>query len=214
LKLLAPFGCAFQTGSGSVLRLGGLKPYENVLVVGLGGVGLSAVMAAAMATTSREGRRRHIIGVDRVESRLQLALKLGATSVINTSIHPKFAAEVSRITEGFGAVVTADTTGDVEVIDEAIKATATMGRVVLIGIAKPDSEVKVIANEFIQSGKSIIGSIEGDADPETYIPEMITWYKNKKFPVNELVKFYAAADFKQALYDMHTGEVIKPVLVW
>jgi Zn-dependent alcohol dehydrogenase len=65
------------------------------------------------------------------------------------------------------------------------------------------------------AGKSYIGCIEGNATPSKYVPQMIRWYREGKFPLEKMVKFYSAEDFKKGIQDMHHGaDAVKPVIVW
>ena len=105
LKLFAPLGCGIQTGAGAVLNLGKAEPESRVVVLGLGGVGLSAIMAAKMRGC------KNIVGVDRVQSRLDLAKELGATHVIDTSDKIEIVDKVHEATGGEGASILVDTTG-------------------------------------------------------------------------------------------------------
>ena len=68
--------------------------------------------------------------------------------------------------------------------------------------------------ELMNTGKQILGSVQGDAVPQDYVPKMIQWYREGKLPVNKMVKFYAVQDFQQALEDMKSGKTVKPVLVF
>lgn len=110
LKLFAPLGCGIQTGSGAIVNAAKAGPEDRVLVMGLGGVGLSAIMAAKIAGC------KTIIGMDRVAGRLELARELGATHVVNTAGFEGgmegVVKEVRKIADGVGVTVAIDTTGE------------------------------------------------------------------------------------------------------
>ncbi|KAJ8071411.1 hypothetical protein OCU04_001732 [Sclerotinia nivalis] len=195
---LAPLGCGFQTGAGTVTKLGAATPDDSIAVIGTRGVGLSAIMVRA---------------VDRISSRLELAKSLGATHTINTN-EVDFATEVKSITEGVGSTITIDTTGSVPLVQTAVDITAKMGKIILVGVPPLTAEVSFHFFSFLGLCKTIVASIEGDVYPRQFIPEMIKWYKNGKFPIDRMVKTYKVDDFAQAISDMDSGKTVKPVLLW
>ena len=115
---------------------------------------------------------RQIIAVDRVESRLKLAEELGATHSINTS-PPDFnlVAEIKRITDGNGSNVTIDATGVVPLIKDGLEFTSNAGKMILMGAPPLDGMLDVHLIGFMGTGKTLVGSMEGDAIPaEVGIP--------------------------------------------
>ena len=68
--------------------------------------------------------------------------------------------------------------------------------------------------KHMNSGKQIIGVVQGDAIPQQYIPQMIQWYRGGKLPIDRLVSQYHVEDYRQALEEMRDGTAIKPVLIW
>ena len=81
-------------------------------------------------------------------------------------------------------------------IKNALEFTARRGQYVQVGTTKPDVELSIPLQEFMCSGKRIIGAIEGQVVPREYVPKMIEWYREGKFPVNVLVKEFPAEDFR------------------
>ncbi|KAM0418764.1 hypothetical protein ACHAPT_012274 [Fusarium lateritium] len=208
LKLLAPLGCGIQTGAGTVTELAGAKPNDKVAIIGLGGVGLAAIMAAKLKGC------RTIIGIDRVPARIEMARKLGATHGIDTSAISNLTVEVRRVTEGTGSTITIDATGVLPLIQQGLEFTANQGKMILLGVAPMDAGLEIAVVPYMVTGKQIMGSMEGGVYPEDYIPKMIRWYQNGEFPVDELVKFYPVQDYQKAIRDMEDGSTIKPVLIW
>ncbi|KAH7137446.1 hypothetical protein B0J13DRAFT_677451 [Dactylonectria estremocensis] len=208
LKLLAPLGCGIQTGAGTVTELAGAKPDDKVAVIGLGGVGLAAIMAAKLRGC------RTIIGIDRVPGRIELARKLGATHGIDTSSVASVTQAVREVTGGSGSTVTIDATGVLSLIQLGLQFTANQGKMILLGVAPMGAGLELAVVPYMVSGKQIMGSMEGGVTPEEYIPRMIRWFRNGDFPVNQLIKFYPVEDFLKAVRDMEEGSTIKPVLVW
>ena len=211
LQLLAPLGCGVQTGAGAVIKAANAQPGDTVAVLGLGGVGLSAVMGARIAGC------RTIIGVARNQARLELALALGATHVVridpNADEHHVTEA-VRALTDGLGADVTLETTGVPKLIAEGIRMTANKGRVVQLGTAPEDAVVSLPIHDFMVAGKQYMGVVEGDVVPREFVPKMIEWVKTGLLPLHEIVGFYQAEDYRTAINDMKSGKTIKPILLW
>ncbi|EEU35100.1 uncharacterized protein NECHADRAFT_44802 [Fusarium vanettenii 77-13-4] len=208
LKLLAPLGCGIQTGAGTVTELAAAKPSDKVAIIGLGGVGLAAIMAAKLKGC------RTIIGIDRVPARIGMAKKLGATHGIDTSTISNLVDEVRKVTEGSGSTITVDATGVLPLIQQGLEFTANQGKMILLGVAPMDAGLEIAVVPYMVTGKQIMGSMEGGVYPEDYIPKMIRWYQNGEFPVDELIKFYPVQDYQKAIRNMEDGSTIKPVLIW
>ncbi|KAF2216159.1 hypothetical protein CERZMDRAFT_119815 [Cercospora zeae-maydis SCOH1-5] len=212
LQLFSPLGCGIQTGSGTVVNVSGAGEKDSICILGLGGVGLSAIMGAKIQGC------RQIIGVDRVESRLKLAKELGATHVIDGSKLPEgkeIGDVIKEIADGVGPSITIDTTGAPVLMDAGVKFTRNKGKYIQVGSPPFDYTLgNVTGFELMISGKQWIGAIEGGAYPPEYVPKMIQWYREGRFPIDRLAKFMKADDFNQALHEMHTGETIKPILIW
>ncbi|KAL1648926.1 hypothetical protein SLS61_006657 [Didymella pomorum] len=210
LKLFAPMGCGYQTGAGAVTELANVGKKDVVVVFGLGGVGMSAIMAASV-------RGAHtIIGVDRVQSRLDLVKEMGATHIIDTSkfqdVGTELPAAIKEIAPK-GANAVFDTTGVVPLIAAAVRALQPRGQIILIGIVNGKT-MDLDLGAILNIGTAIRGCIEGNAKPSKFVPQMIEWYRQGKFPIEKLSKYYKSDDFETALTDMHAGSTIKPILLW
>ncbi|OJJ03065.1 hypothetical protein ASPVEDRAFT_53610 [Aspergillus versicolor CBS 583.65] len=184
LKLFAPMGCGFQTGMGTVDNVADAGVDDVVVVLGLGGVGLLSIVAAKLRGC------KAIIGIDRLSERLELAKELGATGVINTLSKDVDISDKLTELAGEGASVTIDTTGSLDLIRQAVQWTTNRGQIILVGVPAADALLDVHLIQFMQTGKIIRGSIEGDAIPSKYIPKMINWYREGKLPIEKLIKLY------------------------
>lgn len=180
--------------------------------MGLGGVGLSAIMGAKIQGC------RMIIGIDKVRSRLDLAKELGATHVIDGSKLDEgktLGDVVKELADGVGPTITIDTTGAPVLMDAGMKFTRNHGKYIQVGSPPFDYTLgSVTGFEFMVAGKQWIGAIEGGAHPPEYVPKMIQWYREGRFPIDRLMKLMPADDFAQALHEMHEGTTIKPILTW
>lgn len=214
LKLLAPLGCGLQTGSGTVLNVARAGPSDVIAIVGMGGVGLAAVMAAVHLAGCKT-----VIGIDRVESRLELAKALGATHVINTSKHTSTDDLVRAVREasgqdGLGATISIDTSGHPPLVAAQVEYTRYMAKIIQVGTGMPDAHLTLHMQSFMASGKQYFGAVQGHSRAEDYIPQMVQWWKEGKFPVERLVRFFSFEKYEEALKVMGQGDVVKPVMVW
>ncbi|KAF9880812.1 hypothetical protein CkaCkLH20_01854 [Colletotrichum karsti] len=207
MEVYAPLGCGLQTGAGTVMNM--IKPgkSDSLVVFGLGSVGLAALMAARYLEVGQ------IIAIDIVSSRLELAKELGATHTINSKDFPDMVKEIQRVTDG-GPTFAMDCTGVLKVIEDTIACVRPLGTAVLVGVPPPAAEIKIDPQAFLLANKRLIGVIEGDSYPPDFIPKLIKMHQEGKFPIDRLCKTYPASELKKAIEDMHSGEVIKPVIHW
>ena len=192
LQLFAPLACGIQTGSGTVINCAQATPKDVVCIMGLG-------------------------GVDRIESRLNLAKELGATHVIDSMkiLEGKQLGDVVKeIADGIGPTVTIDATGVPALIKAGVQFTRNRGKIIQVGVPPPDFKLEIETFQFLFAGKEFIGAGGGYAYPPEYVPKMIQWYREGRFPIDKLMKFMPADDFEQGLKEMHDGTTIKPVLLW
>jgi Zn-dependent alcohol dehydrogenase len=209
LKLLAPLGCGLMTGSGCVLNGVNAKSHDIILVTGVGAVGLSAIMAAKIAGC------KEIIALDRVAQRLEIAKELGATKVVDTSkTGAKFGEEVRKVVDGQRISAIIECSGAMPVINEAIHTLGKHGRFIQLGVPGYNVELSLPLTDFFTDNKSYECHYLGNTTGQTWIPKMIGWWREGKFPLEKIVKQFPARDALQAIDGMLDGTAIKPVLVW
>jgi aryl-alcohol dehydrogenase len=204
LELLAPLGCGLQTGSGAVLQALKVSPGSSFVAFGAGAVGLAAVMAGKIAGATI------VIAVDINPARLALAKEIGATHVIN-SRETDPVAKIQEITGG-GANFALECSGRPEVLRQAIDCLGFFGTCGIVGAQPLGSEVPFDVNGVMIPGKRIMGIVQGDVISETFIPTLIDYYRQGRFPFDKLIKHYDFADINQAMEDSESGVTIKPVL--
>ena len=206
VHLLAPLGCGIQTGVGAVLNSFAMPAGATIAVIGTGAVGLAAVMAARVAGASR------IVACDRLPDRLTLAADLGATDIVDTTHRDLVGALRESVPDGLDYIV--DTTGNMDVIAAAVVALGPGGTCGVIGAAPSASaELRVNYRDFLVSGKRLMGIIEGDADPHTFIPALVMLLQDGRLPLERLVSTYPFSSINRAIDDLNSGRVIKPVLL-
>lgn len=204
IELLGPLGCGIQTGAGAVLQALDVKAGTSFVAFGTGAVGLAAVMAARVAGATT------IIAVDITQSRLDLALELGATHVIN-SRETDPVAKVREITGG-GADYTLECSGRAEVLRQAIDALGTLGACGIVGATREGTEASFNVNDVMIPGRRIIGIVQGDVISKIFIPRLVELHKQGRFPFDRLVRFYAFDQINAAIADSESGVTIKPIL--
>ncbi|KAH7161848.1 zinc-binding dehydrogenase [Dactylonectria macrodidyma] len=210
LKILAPFGCGFQTGSGTVINVAKAGADDCVAIAGMGGVGLAAVIAA------KNRNCEAVIGIDRVEARLELAKSLGATHVINTTglEMAQVTEKIKEVTGGLGATVCIDTSAYPPLVAAQVDGTRYMGKIIQVGTGMPDANLSIHMQSFMVSAKQYFGAVQGHSRTEEYIPQMVQWWRDGVFPVEKLVKVFEYTNFGQAVEAMGKGEVVKPIIAW
>jgi aryl-alcohol dehydrogenase len=205
LETLAPLGCGVITGSGTVLNALRPEPGSSLVVFGVGSVGLSALMAAAMSHVGT------LVAVDVVPARLDLAQKLGATHVIDGR-SDDVAAQIRDITGG-GADYVVETSGVAAVVRTALASVPAGGAVALVGFSDSGSDLNLNYSELVM-GRTLVGVIEGSSIPHLFIPQLIQHWQRDLFPFDEMITTYKFADINQAVADTLGGSTIKAVLTF
>jgi aryl-alcohol dehydrogenase len=160
IELLGPLGCGIQTGAGAVFNALKVWPRARLAVFGAGAVGLSAVMAARVAGASM------IIAVDVAPKRLELALELGATHVIN-SRESDPVATIQELAPG-GAEFSIESSGRPAVLRQAVDALGKRGTCGVVGAPPIGSEVSFDINHIMVGERSILGITEGNCVPHSF----------------------------------------------
>jgi len=202
LELLAPLGCGVITGAGSVIEALKVGAGDTIAILGVGGVGLSAVMAARLVGAKR------IVAVDLNKARLELALDLGATDIIDAGSE-NVAQQIRAIT-GRGVDFSFNTTTVAAVHTIALECLAMNGTAGFV--AAPRGEWAPAMFPMLAGGRQLRGILGGDANPRTFLPMLIDYWRQGRFPFDKLIKTYAFEDIAQAFHDCEAGTVIKPVL--
>jgi alcohol dehydrogenase len=199
----ALFGCALLTGTGAVESTVQVRPGDSVVVVGLGGVGLSAVMGAAVAGADP------LIAVDPVESKRDLALALGATHALT----PGAVEEVKDLTAG-GARYVVEAVGHELAMADAFAMTARGGSTVLVGLPHPSRMLSVPAVQLVAEARRVLGSYMGSAAPQRDIPRLVRLWQDGRLPVERLTSaVLGLGDAARALDDLAAGTAVRQLLV-
>ncbi|AQA23347.1 zinc-binding dehydrogenase family protein [Rhodococcus sp. MTM3W5.2] len=205
LALLGPLGCGIQTGAGAVLRVLRPQPGSAVVVFGVGAVGLGSVLAAAAAGCGT------IVVVDPVPGRRELALRLGATAALDSAT-AGLGRDLRRLTGG-GADHSVDTVSSEEVLDLAVSTLRSPGSCATLGLRGQRNPVLIDQSSLLM-GRTVTGVIEGDVDPQTFIPELIDLWRAGRFPFEEMITTFPFEEIGSALAAAASSTVVKPVLTF
>jgi NDMA-dependent alcohol dehydrogenase len=199
--------CGVATGWGSAVERGGTRPGDVVVVVGTGGVGFSAVQGARIAGAE------HIIAVDPIENRREMAYKAGATS--NAASIADARAKVAHLTNGQGADVVVLTPSVVtgQIIHDALDITGKGGTCVVTGLAEHGIEpVPMDIGLFALYNKQLRGCLFGSMDPRASAPRLLGLYRTGLLDLDVMVTRYGLPDINEALSDSNEGRNIRGVL--
>ncbi|MBB5157199.1 NAD(P)-dependent alcohol dehydrogenase [Saccharopolyspora phatthalungensis] len=206
LAVLAPLGCGLQTGAGAVLNVLRPRAGSTIAITGAGAVGLAAVMAARLTPATE------VIAVDRVGSRLDLARRIGATEVVDTS-RTGLTEALLELTGQRGLDLAVETTGNVTVLEQLIDSLAIGGECAVIGAPRAGSRASFDVNRLLP-GRSVRGVTMGDSEPRSFIPLVVDAYRRGDFPIDQLQRRYAFEEINQAAADAASGGTVKPVLLF
>ncbi|MBN1313061.1 MAG: NAD(P)-dependent alcohol dehydrogenase [Anaerolineae bacterium] len=203
IEILGPLGCGVMTGAGAVMNALRPRPGSSIAVFGVGPVGMSAILGAAVCGCTT------IIAVDINPARLGAAKEFGATHVVNAG-EADPVETILNITGG-GPQFSLECVGNPKVLRQAVDVLPRLGVCGLLGVVPPGTEVS-LDMDLIMNGRTVKGIIEGDAVPELFIPRLIDLYRQGRFPFDKMITFYPFDEINQAVEDMEKGRVVKPVL--
>ena len=203
LEMLGPLGCGVQTGAGAVMNSLNPRAGSSIAVFACGTVGMSAILGAVLCGCGT------IIAVDINPDRLELAREFGATHTINSKETDPVEA-IQQMTGG-GADYSLECVGVPEVFRQCVDALNVTGVCGLIGFTPTGTEASLDMNT-VMFGRTIRGIIEGDANPDLFIPTMIELQRQGRFPFDRMISYYSFDEIAKAVADMENGRVLKPVL--
>ena len=202
----ALLGCAVLTGTGAVRTTAGVTPGSSVVVLGLGGVGLSVVAAA------RASGATTVLAVDLAESKKALAEAAGATDFL--VFGPALSTDVRALTEGRGADFAFECVGRSATIRAAWRATRRGGRVTVVGMGAADDEVRLSALDIFSSARTLRSSVYGSSDPDRDVPALAREVLDGRLSLDHLITDRIALPSVPAAFErMARGEGARSVVV-
>ena len=202
-------GCGVTTGVGAVTNTAKVEPGANVIVFGLGGIGLNVLQAARMVGADK------IIGVDINPSKKAWGERFGMTHFVNPkTLKGDLVAHLVELTEG-GADYTFDCTGNTDVMRDALEACHRgWGVSVVIGVAEAGKEIATRPFQLV-TGRVWKGTAFGGAKGRTDVPKIVDWYMNGKIEIDPMITHQLKLeDINEAFDLMHAGKSIRSVVVY
>ena len=203
----ALFGCAVLTGVGAVINTARVPAGASVAVVGLGGVGLAALLGAHAAGA------RQIVAIDLSDDKLAHARKLGATHTINASL-PDAREQVRAVSNG-GVEYAFEFAGSVRALELAYGITARGGTTVTAGLPPANATLPLPAVSLVAEERTLKGSYIGTCVPARDIPRYLSLYRQGRLPVDQLLSGTLRLDQINEAFDaLHEGKAIRQVVVF
>lgn len=199
-SVAALLGCAVLTGGGAVLNVARPAAGQTVAVVGLGGVGMAAVLTAL----AHDGV--DVVAIDRVPEKLSAASAFGAQRTYTPQ---------QALDEGVRAAVVIEAVGHPAALQTAIALTAPGGRTITVGLPPPDARISISPLGFVAEGRSLIGSYLGSAVPARDIPRFVALWRTGRLPVQELVSATIALDdINEAMDRLADGAAVRQLITF
>lgn len=206
LDVAALFGCAVVTGAGSVFNTAKVGEGQSVAIIGLGGIGLNAVMAARVAGAS------HIIGIDMLADKFPLARELGATETLLAS-DPEMVRKVLAITGG-GVNYAFEMSGAPAAMKTAPEMLCPGGEVICVGLGTLEARTDYNHANLVVREHAIRGSFMGSCVPQRDIPKYIEMFTTGQLPIERLrSEAIGFEELNRSLDQLSRGEVIRQVLL-
>jgi alcohol dehydrogenase len=193
----AVLGCAVLTGGGAVLNAGHPALGETVMVVGLGGVGMAALLTAIAAG-------HPVVGIDAVPEKLERALVLGASEVFTPE---------ELVESGVTASVVVEAAGNPRAFETALAGTSPGGTTVTVGLPSPTAMASISPLSLVAQARTITGSYLGSAVPQRDIPRYVKLWRAGRLPVEELISARISLDeINRAMDDLADGHAIRQII--
>jgi alcohol dehydrogenase len=199
-RVAALLGCAVLTGGGAVVNAGKVTAGETLVVVGLGGVGMSALLTGLAQDDVR------VIAIDSSQDKLDRARELGAHSIYL----PEAAANA-----GIQADVVVEAVGKARAFESALALTGPGGRLVTVGLPSADELATISPLALVATGRTIIGSYLGSSVPSRDIPYFVDLWRSGRLPVEKLIsKEIELDDINRAMDELADGVVVRQLIIF
>lgn len=210
LRTAALAGCGVPTGWGAAVYAGNVRAGDITVVYGVGGIGINAVKGASMAGAA------HVIAVDPVLFKRDMAKRFGATETFTTAAEAK--ERVTELSWGQGAdqAILAPGIVEAELVSAAVDTIGEGGTVVIVGLAKSDQlNIALSGNKLALADKTIRGALFGSCNPQSDIVRLLRLYNSGHLPLDELTtRTYPLEEINTAVADLRAGRNIRGVLTF
>lgn len=199
-------GCGVMTGVGAVFNAGQVRPGTNVLVIGCGGVGISAIQGARISGAAT------IVAVDMVDQKLGWAKQFGATHAVKPE---DLQATMGLLTGGAGFDYAFDVVGHPTTIRQAYDNTRRGGSTVIVGVGKADQMVEFSAFELFYNEKNLRGTYYGSANIRRDFPRLLNLWRAGQLDLEGMItRRIAIEEINDAFTAMQAGDVIRQVVTF
>jgi alcohol dehydrogenase len=199
-QVAALLGCAVLTGGGAVLNEAKPAPGDTTVIVGLGGVGMAALLTAVALNAGP------VIGVDMNEAKLATARELGATAVMTPP---------AAVRSGVSAACVIEAAGSARALETALDLTAPGGKTVTVGLPGLDARASISPLDLVAGARSIVGSYLGSALPERDIPLFVDLWREGRLPVERLVSSVVGLDrLNEAMDALAEGRALRQMIIF
>ena len=203
----ALFGCGVLTGVGAVVNTGDVRAGSTVAIVGLGGVGLNAMLGAIVSGA------RQVVAIDMLDEKLDLARQLGATDAVS-AVAPDAVEQVRALTGG-GVDVAVETAGSVKAMELAYRITRRGGTTVTAGLPNPEHRWPLQHVSLVAEERTVKGSYIGSCVPARDLPRYIDLYRRGRLPVDRLMSDRIRLEDINAAFDrLASGKVVRQVVLF
>jgi len=201
-------GCGVTTGVGAVLNTAKVRPGDNVVVFGLGGIGLNVIQGAKLAGADR------IVGVDINPDKAEWGRKFGMTDFVNPKDVGNVVETLVNMLDG-GADYSFDCTGNTDVMRQALECCHRgWGQSIIIGVAEAGKEISTRPFQLV-TGRVWKGTAFGGAKGRTDVPKIVDWYMSGKIEIDPMITHVLKLEEINKAFDlMHAGESIRSVVVY
>jgi len=203
-------GCGVTTGIGAVIHTAKVRPGSNVVVFGLGGIGLNVIQGARMVGADR------IVGVDLNPAKVEMARKFGMTHFVNPDEvgRDRVVQAIQDLTDG-GADYSFECVGNVNTMRQALECCHRgWGESIIIGVAPSGTEIATRPFQLV-TGRVWRGSAFGGARGRTDVPRIVDWYMDGKIDIDSLITHTMPLDRINEAFDlMHEGRSIRSVVTF
>ncbi|MGQ0845695.1 MAG: NDMA-dependent alcohol dehydrogenase [Sporichthyaceae bacterium] len=207
LEVASLVGCGVTTGWGSAVHAAAVAPGETVVVVGLGGVGLSAVQGAAFAGA------RHVVAVDPLAWKGELALTMGATHAVASMADAlPLVQELTRGAKAHKAILTVDLALGAH-IAELMALIRKAGRAVVTSVGESSGDVRLNLVDLAMQRKELVGCLFGNANARVEIPRLLGLYRDGRLKLDELVsRTYKLEEVNEGYVDLREGRNVRGLI--
>jgi Zn-dependent alcohol dehydrogenase len=207
-EVAALLGCGVMTGFGAAVNTAEIRPGDSVVVVGCGGVGLSAIQGARVAGASE------IVAIDLVDSKLDLAKQVGATSTVNAGDGDPIEV-VRSLTDGRGGDHVFEVIGLERTIQQSLEMTRPGGETILVGLPSESTDVVANAVKLIHENRTIRGSMYGSCDFRHDVLRLLNLYEQGTLFLDELItRRLDLGHVQEGFEAMEAGDEARSVIVF